>query len=88
MIVLDCIPVKKQNPKVLKKGGSELMSKKLSLTDKKTEFILETEIIDTGIGIDEDRQKMLFVPFLELKMKQNLNLVKDNNIGMGLACSE
>jgi hypothetical protein len=30
---------------------------------------------------------MLFVPFLELKMKQNLKDVIDNNIGMGLACS-
>jgi len=30
---------------------------------------------------------MLFVPFLELKTKQNLQEVKDNNIGMGLACS-
>ena len=50
--------------------------------------MLETQIIDTGIGIEEDRQKMLFIPFLELKMKQNLKQVKDNNIGMGLACSE
>ena len=31
---------------------------------------------------------MLFIPFLELKMKQNLKQVKDNNIGLGLACSE
>ena len=31
--------------------------------------VLETEIIDTGIGINSDRQKMLFVPFLELKTK-------------------
>lgn len=49
--------------------------------------MLETHIIDTGIGIEEDRQKMLFIPFLELKMKQNLKQVKDNNIGLGLACS-
>lgn len=34
--------------------------------------ILETQIIDTGIGIANERQKMLFIPFLELKMKQNL----------------
>lgn len=50
--------------------------------------MFETHIIDTGIGIEEDRQKMLFIPFLELKMKQNIKQVKDNNIGMGLACSE
>lgn len=50
--------------------------------------MFETHIIDTGIGIEEERQKMLFTPFLELKMKQNLKQVKDNNIGMGLACSD
>lgn len=32
-------------------------------------YEFETEIIDTGIGITEQRQKMLFVPFLELKVK-------------------
>ena len=31
---------------------------------------------------------MLFIPFLELKIKQNLKKVKDNTIGMGLACSK
>ena len=31
---------------------------------------------------------MLFVPFLELKVKQSLEDVKDHNIGMGLACSK
>lgn len=30
---------------------------------------------------------MLFTPFLELKIKQNLSKVKDHTIGMGLACS-
>jgi C4-dicarboxylate-specific signal transduction histidine kinase len=30
---------------------------------------------------------MLFVPFQELKIKQNLKKVQDNSIGMGLACS-
>ena len=52
------------------------------------QLILETEVIDTGIGISPERQKMLFVPFLELKMKQNLKAVKDNSIGMGLAFSK
>ena len=50
--------------------------------------VLETEIIDTGIGISDERQKMLFIPFMELKIKQNLNKVKDSNIGMGLGCSQ
>ena len=29
----------------------------------------------------------MFVPFKELKVKQNMKKVKDNSIGMGLACS-
>ena len=47
-----------------------------------------TEVVDTGIGISEERQQMLFEPFLELQKKQNLDLVKDHNIGMGLSCSK
>ena len=49
--------------------------------------VLETEIIDTGIGIEKERQHFLFVPFAELKQCQDLKQVKDSNIGMGLACS-
>ena len=60
----------------------------LPMESDDSKYMLETEIIDTGIGISEDRQKMLFIPFLELKLKQNLKQVQDNNIGMGLACSE
>ena len=30
---------------------------------------------------------MLFVPFLELKMKQSLKKIDNYSIGMGLACS-
>ena len=30
---------------------------------------------------------MLFVPFLELKARQNLRRVENQTIGMGLACS-
>lgn len=47
------------------------MSKSLEISAFKDEldYVLETEIIDTGIGISKKRQKMLFIPFLELKMK-------------------
>jgi signal transduction histidine kinase len=58
------------------------------LPDQDRVHILETDIIDTGIGITKERQKLLFQPFLELKMKQNLNQVKDGSIGIGLACSK
>lgn len=50
--------------------------------------MLETTVVDAGEGISEERQKMLFIPFLELKIKQNLKKVKDHTIGMGLACSK
>lgn len=51
-------------------------------------YMLETDIIDTGIGITKRRQSLLFKPFLELKLKQNMKNVKHGGIGMGLACSK
>ena len=57
-------------------------------SNKSDSYILDTEIIDTGIGITQQRQEMLFVPFMELKKKQNLKSVKDKSLGMGLACSK
>ena len=51
-------------------------------------YILETEIIDTGIGISPSRQKLLFVPFLELMLRQNFDAVQDSTIGVGLASSQ
>ena len=35
-------------------------------------FILQTKVIDSGIGISEYRQKNLFIPFLELKTVQGI----------------
>lgn len=72
LFLLRCLPLKQDFADMLKSGNS---------------YVLETEIIDTGLGISEERQKMLFVPFLELKMKQNLSQVENNSIGMGLTCS-
>lgn len=31
--------------------------------------MLSVEIIDSGLGIDEERQQYLFTPFLELRIK-------------------
>jgi len=75
------LPVKKKQL-----SGKELIGLEQP-NDQEKKYILETEVIDTGIGISKKRQKMLFIPFLELKMKQNLKQVKDHNIGIGLACS-
>jgi len=35
--------------------------------EEKDTHILETQIIDTGIGITKQRQNMLFIPFQELR---------------------
>jgi len=48
---------------------------------------LETTVVDTGIGISEDRHQLLFKPFSELKHTQNLEKVTNQTIGLGLACS-
>jgi len=55
--------------------------------DKNYNAIIETQVIDTGIGISPSRQKLLFKPFLELKVKQDFDKVKDKTTGIGLACS-
>ena len=45
--------------------GALRMKKTYDITE--VSHILETQIIDTGIGIAADRQEILFVPFKELK---------------------
>lgn len=50
--------------------------------------MIEVEIIDTGYGIHKDRQNLLFVPFLELRNLQGITSAENDNIGMGLACSQ
>ena len=60
---------------------------RLSAVEEMPNFILEVEIIDSGCGIDKEHQSYLTVPFLELRVKQDINKVKNNSIGMGLACS-
>lgn len=56
--------------------------------DHSQQYVLETQIIDTGIGISQERQKLLFVPLQELKKLQDFSKVTDFNIGLGLACSQ
>ena len=46
-----------------------------------------TDISDTGIGIDQKRQKNLFRIFGELFDCQSISKVKDHSIGLGLTCS-
>jgi signal transduction histidine kinase len=50
--------------------------------------MLETQVIDSGIGIDPDRQDLLFTPFLELKDRIGINKAQNDNIGLGLSCSK
>jgi signal transduction histidine kinase len=50
--------------------------------------VLETQIIDTGVGIAADRQEILFVPFKELKDRIGVSKSQNDNIGIGLSCSK
>jgi K+-sensing histidine kinase KdpD len=59
----------------------------ITTNDEKKQNYLEIDIIDTGVGIDKERQNYLFIPFLELKIKQDMRKVTNNSIGIGLACS-
>lgn len=56
--------------------------------EMKIQKYLSTEIIDSGIGIEQERQKFLFKPFGELYHTQSITKVKDHSIGLGLACSQ
>ena len=52
------------------------------------DYVLETQVIDSGKGIPQNIQKTLFIPFLELKNSQGLNRDRCGNIGLGLSCSK
>ena len=82
MIILRC-KFRKDSDEVIKKLGGYFTMNDEHVGD----YMLETEIIDTGQGISQERQKMLFIPFLELKNKQGIMKVKHDNIGLGLAGS-
>jgi signal transduction histidine kinase len=56
--------------------------------DAEINYVLETMILDTGMGIQEDRQDLLFIPFLELKDRLGIMKTQNDNIGIGLACSK
>lgn len=52
------------------------------------EHDLEIEVLDTGMGIEDNRKKFLFIPYKELNVKESMKKVKNHSIGMGLACSK
>ena len=51
-------------------------------------YVFETQVIDTGIGIPQQKQSQLFIPFLELKNRIGLIQEENHNIGLGLSCSK
>jgi len=50
--------------------------------------MLETLILDTGIGISKEKQHSLFVPFQEFRYCMGSTKAEDGNIGLGLSCSK
>lgn len=52
------------------------------------EYMFETQVIDSGIGISQERQEMLFTPFLELRNRIGIVKAENDNIGLGLSCSK
>ena len=50
--------------------------------------MFNTIVKDTGIGIDQTRANLLFQPAGELMHFGQMNLVKDNSIGLGLSNSK
>jgi K+-sensing histidine kinase KdpD len=56
--------------------------------DSKHNYLLLTEVIDTGMGIEKEKQKMLFKPFGELREKDKIQDVENYTIGMGLTLSK
>lgn len=51
-------------------------------------WFLQTDVFDTGSGIDKKRLSFLFKAFGELRRFNSLKEVKDNGIGIGLTCSK
>ena len=58
------------------------------IVDLDLNAVLETMVIDTGIGIEVERQHLLFIPFLELKDRLGIMKSENDNIGIGLAGSK
>ena len=45
-------------------------------------------MIDTGLGIAQERQKLLFRTFNELRDSLGTKKLQNDNIGIGLSCSK
>ena len=56
-------------------------------TQNKT-YILETQVIDIGLGIEPERQSLLFEPLNEIRQSVGAKRSKNANIGLGLSCSK
>lgn len=51
-------------------------------------YVLETKVIDTGLGISDEIKNTLFIPFRELRTKVDFNTVTNKTIGLGLSFSQ
>lgn len=52
------------------------------------DWVFETQIIDTGVGITNEIKRTMFVPFKELRVKENYEKVNNYTCGLGLFYSQ
>ena len=68
--------------KFTSQGSITISSKLLSLDEKRNKVVVKIEVIDTGIGIAEDLQKKLFVPFSQVEAQDTRHY---EGTGLGLS---
>ena len=51
-------------------------------------YILQTQVIDIGNGIEKERHNLLFEPLNEIRQSVGAKRSNNANIGLGLSCSK
>jgi len=72
--------------KFTSRGSVEIAARLISSADSNNEILIKIEVKDTGPGIEQKKQKLLFVPFLQIEENDRRAL---DGTGLGLSiCKE
>jgi signal transduction histidine kinase/CheY-like chemotaxis protein len=72
--------------KFTSRGSVEIVARLISSADNNNEILIGIEVKDTGPGIEQKKQKLLFVPFLQIEENDRRAL---DGTGLGLSiCKE